>query len=122
MRLLSSCALSFVLGGFCSVSLLCQNWPTACVGTDQQAAEGLNYLQAHHEDTERASCLLAYYILIIWPRVQQDRSLREDRMRLMSWVIENHPDIKLTRDNRGLYVNPEDNEEYDAVRELSAAG
>jgi hypothetical protein len=32
-------------------------------------------------------------------------------MRLMSWIVENHPDINFTHDNRGLYINPDDKEE-----------
>lgn len=81
--------------------------------TAQQATEAENYLKSHPEDRTVVKRLLDYY-------VGRWQNTQADRLRVILWTIENHPNIDLdgVHDSRGLLLNPDDKEGYQRARQL----
>ena len=82
-------------------------------GTEQQATEAEIYLRSHPEDRTVIKRLLDYY-------ERHWEYSRADRLRIILWTIENHPDIDLdgVYDPRSLLLNPDDQEDYQRARQL----
>jgi tetratricopeptide (TPR) repeat protein len=86
---------------------------TKSYSTPREAAESEDYLKSHPEDSVVARRLLDYY-------VARWQTAEADRLRVILWTIENHPNIDLDQsyDARGLLLNPGDREGYHAARQL----
>src|SRR6266550_3506828 len=81
--------------------------------TSQQATQAEHYLEGHPEDRTVVQRLLDYY-------VQHWQDTQPDRLRLVLWTIEHHPNVDLegVHDSRGLLLNPDDQEGYQRARQL----
>ena len=81
--------------------------------TAQQATDAEIYLKSHPGDRTVVQMLLDYYEAH-WQDTQTDR------LRVILWTIENHPNIDLdgAHDSRGLLLNPDDKENYQKARQL----
>jgi hypothetical protein len=117
-RLLLACAvaLSWALSARSQVSRIVPGAvvPSTIPCNDEQAAQGEKYLQEHPQDTERAACLLDFYVQRL-----KAPDLRLRRLQLIRWVIENHPDIRLDAHlQNGLHLSTEDAVAYSQVRQL----
>lgn len=81
--------------------------------TARQATEAENHLRSHPEDREVLNGLLDYCVAN-WQNAEADR------LPIILWAIENHPNIDLDgpHDSRGLLLNPDDREGYQKARQL----
>jgi hypothetical protein len=86
-----------------------------CIERDLHEPVWEQYLVANPQDVETAACVLDFYA----NRLTFSPDLTPRRIRLIRWIIENHPDIRLTgRFDRDLRVNPADTALCDEVRSL----
>ena len=111
MLLRSISAIVLVTSGAAGQGLFLAREPS--YATAQEATEAEEYLKSHPEDRTVVKRLLDFY-------VQRWQNARADRLRVVLWVIENHPGIDLDRghDSRGLLLNPDDREGYQRARQL----
>ena len=81
--------------------------------TAAEALDAENYLQSHPDDSLVLKRLLDYYEMR-W------QTAGADRLRLILWTIQNHPDVALDppHDGRGLLVNPDDKQDYAQARQF----
>lgn len=81
--------------------------------SDEQEAHWESYVGDAPQGLEMARCVLDYYLQrLSWP------DLRLRRLKLIHWVVENHPDLKLgSHPANGLHVSTTDGD-YPRIREL----
>ncbi len=81
--------------------------------TPAEARDAENYLHSHPDDFSVLKRLLDYYEA----RWQTNGA---ERLRLILWTIQNHPDVALDppHDGRALLVNPDDKQDYAQARQL----
>jgi tetratricopeptide (TPR) repeat protein len=81
--------------------------------TAVEALDAENYLHSHPDDSSVLKRLLDYYEA----RWQTNGA---ERLRLILWTIQNHPDVALDppHDGRALLVNPDDKQDYAQARQF----
>lgn len=81
--------------------------------TADEALAAENYLHSHPDDSSVLKRLLDYYE-VRW------QTAGAERLRLILWTIQNHPDVALDppHDGRALLVNPDDKQDYAQARQL----
>lgn len=80
--------------------------------TPAEALDAENFLHSHPDDSSVLTRLLDYY-------EARWQTTGPERLRLILWTIQNHPDVALDapHDGRALLVNPDDKQDYARARE-----
>jgi tetratricopeptide (TPR) repeat protein len=81
--------------------------------TAAEAHDAENYLHSHPDDSSVLKRLLDYY-------EARWQTTGSERLRLILWTIQNHPDVALDppHDGRALLVNPDDKQDYAQARQF----
>jgi hypothetical protein len=81
--------------------------------TEAEALAAENYLHSHPDDSSVLRRLLDYY-------EARWQTAGAERLRLILWTIQNHPDVALDmpHDGRALLVNPDEKQDYAQARQL----
>ena len=95
-------------------AILGNRFPNGCGNSEEAGWE--SWLAAHPEDVEMANCVLGYHAGTRFDY------FRERRLRLIRWVVENHPDIRvegrLISDPYRLQIGTADTSAYAEIRQL----